>query len=164
MNWEAIASIGEAVGAIAILITLVYLAHQLKYARMAASDVSRGNRVSAILQLDQQRIENSILNDAWIKASGPDTSDHLDYLVRELDLTTEEAGIVAIYAGDWIWTHWAQFRSIKSQSDMDELENIVFVFYSVNPMKTFIGYQPIRAYLDSDCMDWIDGVLEKNKT
>ena len=45
MNWEAIGAIGEVLGALAVVITLIYLAVQVRQARMAQRlDSVRTNR------------------------------------------------------------------------------------------------------------------------
>ncbi len=47
MNWEAISAIGEIVGALAVVITLVYLAIQIR-------EQNRESRAAAIDSLSQQ--------------------------------------------------------------------------------------------------------------
>ena len=41
MNWEAIGAIGEVLGAFAVVMTLLYLAVQVKYAKNATTDATR---------------------------------------------------------------------------------------------------------------------------
>ncbi len=41
MNWEAIGALGETLGALLVLITLIYLATQVRYAKNAAADANR---------------------------------------------------------------------------------------------------------------------------
>jgi hypothetical protein len=38
MNWEAIGAIGETVGALAVILTLIYLAFQIRYSKNATLD------------------------------------------------------------------------------------------------------------------------------
>ena len=44
MNWEAIGAIGEIVGALAVVLTLGYLANQVRHAKEAAADTNRLER------------------------------------------------------------------------------------------------------------------------
>ena len=44
MNWGAIGAVGEILGAIAVVLTLVYLAVQVRYAKEAATDNNRNPR------------------------------------------------------------------------------------------------------------------------
>jgi hypothetical protein len=48
MNWEEIGAIGEVLGAFAVVMTLLYLAVQVKYAKNATTDATRHTRVSGI--------------------------------------------------------------------------------------------------------------------
>ena len=54
-DWGAI---GEFISAIAILVTLIYLAVQIKYAQMSATDESRANRVAGIHHINNRISEN----------------------------------------------------------------------------------------------------------
>ena len=162
MNWEAVASIGESISALAILITLIFLVRQIKYARLAASDISRGQRVAGIRELDLLAIENSELRKIWLKAGSPEMREVVAYLSRELDISEEEADLLRLYAGDWVWTHWAQYRSIRTESDTVELEHIISTFYSADPMKTFIKNPLARDFFDNEFLDWIEVLVKKN--
>ncbi len=44
MNWDTVAAISETVGVIAVVISLLYLAFQVRFARLAAADTSRTAR------------------------------------------------------------------------------------------------------------------------
>ena len=48
MNWEAIGALGETLGAILVLATLVYLANQVRYAKNAAADANRIARARGV--------------------------------------------------------------------------------------------------------------------
>ena len=49
MNWEAIGAIGEIVGAVAVVLTLAYLAIQVRHAKEAAADTNRLERSQGVL-------------------------------------------------------------------------------------------------------------------
>jgi hypothetical protein len=55
-DWGAI---GELVVAIATIATLAYLAIQIRYTRLQASDVSRQARASGVLGMMQTKIDNA---------------------------------------------------------------------------------------------------------
>ena len=59
MNWEAIGAIGEILGATVVFITLVYLAIQVKHAKVSAADANRLARTRGVtdMQLAQLIIE-----------------------------------------------------------------------------------------------------------
>lgn len=48
MNWDAISALGELTGAIAVVITLGYLALQTKAAREASGDANRLERSNGV--------------------------------------------------------------------------------------------------------------------
>ena len=64
-GWGAI---GEVVGAVAVVATLAYLATQIRYARLAASDTSRENRAQGVRDMMITTINNPAFRDAWRKA------------------------------------------------------------------------------------------------
>ena len=58
MNWEAIGAVGETVGALAVLVTLVYLAMQIRQntkAVQAAAVDSANSQVSKIREVISER-------------------------------------------------------------------------------------------------------------
>ena len=67
-DWGAI---GEIIGAVGIIATLVYLATQIRYARIASTDATRQNRVAAIREIESQIIMNPEVSAAWFKAADP---------------------------------------------------------------------------------------------
>ena len=48
MSWEAVSAIGEILGALAVLITLIYLAVQIRYVRSQVESDTLGHVVSAL--------------------------------------------------------------------------------------------------------------------
>ena len=51
MNWDELSAISSAVGVIVIVITLLYLALQIRFARLAAADTSRTAELLAFAKL-----------------------------------------------------------------------------------------------------------------
>ena len=64
VNWG---SIGELVGAIAVVVTLGYLAIQIRYARMMASDASRQSRADGVLEMQIASLSTVWSHDPLIK-------------------------------------------------------------------------------------------------
>lgn len=81
MNWEAIAAIGETVGALAVVITLCYLAIQVRYARQAAADSNRIARATGVRDMFMAQINNHELRSV-LRRTG-DTS-YLEGIASEL--------------------------------------------------------------------------------
>lgn len=66
MNWIAISAIAEAIGVIAVVISLLYLAFQIRFARIAAADNSRAARAVGIREIDLTMVNNPELRENWI--------------------------------------------------------------------------------------------------
>lgn len=71
----------------------------------------------------------------------------------------EQAGIVAWTQATYIWTHWAQWRAMKSKQDERELKNVIGPYYSMEPMASIIRQPTSRAVYDPDFIDWLESVL-----
>ena len=52
MNWDALGAIGEIVGAVAVIATLLYLAIQIREARLLTKSTSLQNAVSSFNELN----------------------------------------------------------------------------------------------------------------
>ena len=59
MNWDAVGAIAELIGTLVILVTLIYLAVQVKYARLTATDANRNGRVVGIRDLNGNLVTNA---------------------------------------------------------------------------------------------------------
>jgi hypothetical protein len=159
-DWGAI---GELISGVAILVTLLYLAVQVKSARISATDANRANRVAGIHHINNRIFENQELQQAWLKSAGPGyTQVHADLSV-ELGISIDEAMLVQISGSDWVWLHWAQFRSVKTKEDEVELRNIITTWYGENPMKALISHPTMRLFFDVDFIEFVDDILANGK-
>lgn len=159
-DWGAI---GELIGAVAILFTLIYLAVQVKYARTSVTDTNRANRVTGIHEVDTRIFDSAELRQAWLKASGPGKRELYEQLSSELGITIDEAILVSTQGGSWAWLHWAQFRSVKTAEDEAELRNIIAVWYGENPMKALMSNPSFRSFFDSRFLEFVDDILANRK-
>ena len=132
MNWDAISAIFEAVGVIAVVISLLYLAFQIRFARLAAADTSRTARAIGVRENVLAMVNNTGLRENWIKSSG--LNSEYELLGKEMNVSVDGAIQIDNMCQCWMWLHWGQYKSIKTPADKSELENIVSVFYSVPPM------------------------------
>jgi heme/copper-type cytochrome/quinol oxidase subunit 2 len=159
-DWGAI---GELISAVAIFITLIYLAVQVKYARISATDASRANRVTGIHQISAKFIVNPEMRQAWLKAAGPGQTQLYEEMSAELGITFDEAAVVSTTGADWAWLHWAQFRSVKTLEDEAELRNIIAVWYSENPMKALMSHHSFRSHFDGAFLEFVDEIVGNGK-
>ena len=122
MNWDAIGAVGELVGALAVVLTLGYLALQVRHARNAAGDVNRLSRATGVREWMTLMVGDSELLHAWSKSDG--SRQKLEDLARELDLTIDEVGKIVWACQYWWWLHWGQWASITTERDIEELRRL----------------------------------------
>ena len=160
MNWDAISAISETASGIAVVISLLYLAVQVRFARLAAADVSRTARSIGVRENVLAMANNSELCKNWMESSGLDSA--YKQLGNEMNVSAEGAIQVDNMCQGWMWLHWGQFKSIKNRSDLEELENIVSVFYSAPPMlncwrKSCYG----KRVFDKEFVQFVEGAISK---
>ena len=81
MNWEAIGAIGEIIGALAVFITLVYLALQIKQNTNAVHSAALDSTVNTISVARQSIYENDDVAQVYLKGlSSPDELSDLERL------------------------------------------------------------------------------------
>ena len=159
MNWDAVGAIAELLGAVAIVVTLIYLAVQIKYARLSSIDTNRENRVVGIRELNGLLIANSEARAAWNKSMGAAQKQLINDIAESLGLDFDEASIIVLQGWNWMFTHWAQYRSIKAPEDEYELKNIIAVWYGDMPMRTLISHPVFRDTFDSEFVAFVDEVI-----
>lgn len=117
MNWEAIGALGESLSAVLVLITLVYLATQVRYAKNAAADANRLVRAKGVCDY-QLACATSDLLVPNTKAN--DYGGWYEELSGVLGVTVEDAMKVDSLSLYWIWLHWGQFSSTNIKEDLNE--------------------------------------------
>ena len=68
MNWEAIGAVGEIVGALAVVVSLVYLASQLRHANELARENAYRELQSAVDQATTELVRDPDLHKVWREA------------------------------------------------------------------------------------------------
>lgn len=128
MNWEAISAVGEMASALVVMITLIYLATQVKYAKMAAADVNRLTRAQGVCDMQLFMASNPGLHQGYAKANNWDV--WYRQMAEAFDMTVEEAIHFDSLSLYWFWLHWGQFSSTNTKADLNELGEAVGKFYS----------------------------------
>jgi len=67
VNWEAISAIGQIVGAIAVVISLIYLAREIRSNARSARVASERSLVQMLIQFTQQLAEHPHLSELWYR-------------------------------------------------------------------------------------------------
>jgi len=163
MNWDAISAILETIGVIAIVISLLYLALQIRFARLAAADTSRTARSIGVREIDLTMVNNAGLRENWLKSSN--LTPIYQELGSQLNLSVEEALQVDTVCQCWMRLHWGQFKSITTPEDLKDLESLISVFYLLPPMKNCWVESPYgKATYDADFVKFVDDAVSKSQT
>jgi hypothetical protein len=161
MDWEAIGALGESLSAILVLITLVYLATQVRYAKNAAADANRLARAKGVCDYQLACATNDLINQSNVAAS-----DHwawYEELSEALGIRAEEAmrpDAISLY---WIWLHWGQYSSTNNKTDLDELGHTIGKFYSKSPAIKYSWEKgPFsKPLLSNNFIEFVDRHMQK---
>lgn len=159
MNWEAIGAVGEIVGALAVVLTLVYLALQVRTAKRATIDqntLSRADGVRemilAICQDDSLRM--GVVDDAQLRHVYED-------FAQSKGITVEAASKVDWQNCYWFWLHWGQWASTHDEIGINELEHLIASFYSSPGMRMSWEKSPwSKPLLDPVFVKFVDSILK----
>ena len=163
MNWDTVSAISETVGVIAIVISLLYIAFQVRFARLTAADTSRTARSIGVRENVLAMVNNSELRENWMKSSG--LKSVYEMIGTEMNVSADGAIQIDNMCQCWMWLHWGQYKSIKTPADLKELENIVSVFYSVPPMLNCWRKSPYGSKIfDEDFVRFVEGAISKSNT
>lgn len=89
MNWEALSAIGQLLSALGVVVTLAYLARQIRVSNDAAADANRLQRAAGVREMQLALSTNEALRATWQKALGDRPA--TDAIARRLGLTRDEA-------------------------------------------------------------------------
>ncbi|MBM89205.1 MAG: hypothetical protein CMQ41_12590 [Gammaproteobacteria bacterium] len=158
MNWEAIGAVGEIVGALAVVITLVYLASQVRHAKETAADTNRLERSKGVRDM----LISSPLNSEFQKTltKGLNTTDYYSKLGSQLNLSAERAATFDWAMAYWFWLHWGQYASTTKESDIEELRHLISQFYGHPNLKYCWANGPWgRPMLEENFVKFVDEIL-----
>ena len=127
MNWEAIGALGEIVGALAVVLTLAYLAIQVRHAKEASADTNRLERSKGVRDMMLASAADSGLRENLTK--GLQLSDYYNEIASNLNMSSDEAASFDWAMLYWFWLHWGQYASTTKESDVEELRNVISGFY-----------------------------------
>jgi hypothetical protein len=125
MNWEALGAIGETFGALAVFITLGYLAVQVRHARSDSKRALSQNRGEGIRDLFAQAADERI-NRLSVKANtalGVPPGGFVAALMDQAGLTREEATVLFQHHAAW-WNYTIQI--VPNIDEMSAIERHQF--------------------------------------
>ena len=160
MNWEAIGAVGEILGATAVVVTLAYLAGQVRIARSAAADTNRLTRASGVRQHHLAVVTNDALLETVSASYGEELVRYYERLGEAFSLSSKEAARLEFSNQYWFWLHWGQFASANDPKDLDELAHLIKGFYVLPAVRYCWDHSPIgKPLLDPDFVAFVDRAL-----
>ena len=160
MNWEIVSIITEAVGVFAVVVSMLYLALQIRFARLAAADTSRTARAIGVRENVHAMANNSELRENWMKSSNVQSV--YETLGTEMNVSANGAIQIDNMCQCWMWLHWGQFKAIKTDADSKDLANIVSKFYATSPMLNCWKESPYGGKVfDAEFVQFVDSAIAK---
>lgn len=160
MNWDAIGAIGEVLGAAVVVLTLGYLAVQVRHAKTATADQSRIYRATAVRDMILETCRDETLRMLQTRSWGME--EYYETMAGEMGLTIEEATKLDWGNAYYYWMWWGQYASTTESKDNEELENIIAKMGSAPGMLAHWKKSPLtRPLLDPEYVKFVDTLLAK---
>ena len=158
MNWDAIGAIGEIMGGLVVIATLVYLARQTRSAQQATADANRLNRANGVTAMALAGVQDSDMVDAIAEAHGLDP--YYEAFAQEFGISLSSAKRADWYHIYYFWLHWGQFASSTTDSDQSELQNIISSWYAIPVVRYSWDHSRFaKPILDPPFIAFVDDVL-----
>ena len=162
MNWDAIAAIGQMLGSVAVLVTLGYLAVQVRHARSEVRRSISQGRADAARELTMYRASNERLSRVMAKANDAlrmEPNVFVQSLIEQTALTRDEAFSVF---SDQLATWQYRIQVIAyiddlSQGDRYEFDGWTRSLYASGTGK--LWYETQKPRLNPDPVRYIDRLL-----
>ncbi len=165
MNWDAIGAIGDFVGGAAVIVTLGYLAVQVRHARSEARRALSQGRQQSVRDLFLLNVDERI-NRAATKASVAlrfEPSPFTKLMMEQAGLTRDEANLL-------FWSHlsWWSYR-ISIIPHVDELPTIDRAEFEAAVKRAYgapgiprVFYEAqIKPFAPPDAVRYVDSLLAK---
>lgn len=150
-------------GALAVVITLAYLATQIRYAKVAASDSNRLTGANGVREMYLSQAKDPTLA-LSLAAFDPAANAHYRAYAEAFGVSVEQAICVDSQNHYYFWLHWGRFASSKDEADLEELRNAVSGFYRVPYVNYSWHNGPYaKLLLDARFVEFVEGVLAESK-
>lgn len=156
INWTAISAIGQLLSGVAVALTLLYLTMQIRRAEIAASDANRLARANGVVNFWLSAAHDPAFREAGLRIN-PDRQPWVDEICRRLEMSEDDATLLEASTLYWFWLHWGQWNTSNEQKDLDELTNMVKMFYTIPRVRMI--WEGHRGWLDPNFESFVDGVL-----
>ena len=153
MNWEAIGAIGEIVGAAAVLITLVYLASQVRQNTAQTREAMLQDSVDTVSVYEQAILNNRQVAELIIQGrndlSNLDEADHLRF----------RNYCMMLYRGLWLQDRRNQLGALEDYEEGAAIEWMA-IYLNLNPGSKEM-WDEIKSYFPADFQDRITRKMDK---
>lgn len=159
-NWEAVSAVGQLVGAFAVVSTLIYLAVEVRQAKLSAADNNRLSRVQGVREYFLTAASNPDVRIANTKAWG--LQGLYEEMGEEYGLTADEAGVLDHCHSYWFYLHWGQFTSTTEERDLQELRHMIKNFYTIPWVRASWERSPaVKPLLDAPFVEFVEEILQE---
>jgi hypothetical protein len=159
MNWEAIGAISETLGVVAIVITLIYVAVQVRHAKESTADQNRLERSRAVREMAVLVCENPELRYDQIRNWGLEK--YYEDLGAEEGMTPERASGVDWANSYYFWMYWGQYSSTTQNEDLEELKHVIGALLDLPGMRKTWETSPMtKPELEPRFVEFVDKILK----
>ena len=165
MNWDAIGAIGEMIGALAVIVTLAYLAVQVSHAQRELKRSVVVGRYEGVRELLVGRANNALWCSAYEKASaalGGRQIPFISTVVERCGLTRDEAFVLFFDQAAFFQLRVQSIAYADQLSASQKLEldgNLRREYGGATPVSQ-LWYQTTKSALNiPDAVRYIDNVL-----
>ncbi|MEH6638492.1 MAG: hypothetical protein V7717_04370 [Porticoccaceae bacterium] len=158
MNWDAAGAIGEILGAVAVVLTLGYVAIQVRHAKNTTADLNRLERARGVREMALSMIANPQVAHDQIKNWGLDK--YYEDLGEAEGVSAERALAIDWANTYYFWMYWGQYSSTTHEEDLRELEHVIDGLLDTRGMqKTWETSPMTRPLLEPKFVEFVDSIL-----
>jgi hypothetical protein len=165
MNWNAIGAVSEGLGALAVFVTLVYLALQVRDARTEVARTARQNRSHAAREITLTLALDERIGHVLAKANANlgGHSQVVEALMEQTGLAREEVHAMAsFYLARWhLQTQVIEDLHALPEGLRIETENFIRVAYA-DPASR-LWYETFKPILNPDAVRHVDALLAQTE-
>jgi len=162
MNWDAISAVGESVGALAVIVTLAYLALQVRVSRSVAADANRLVRTTGVREFCLFAAGNNEVLTTLNKAFPMQA--YLRSFGEKFGFSELEAARVDWMYQSFFWLHYGQFASTNDKMSAAEFDYLARTFYSVPSINYAWENGPFgKSFMDPKFAAYIDALIAQHR-
>jgi hypothetical protein len=165
MNWEAIGAVGDALGAVAVFVTLGYLAVQVRYARQELVHATRQARSDAMRQVWLTQAAQPELADAFAKLFAAQGISLAPFATAAAAAGLSAAQARQLFASFWAsWSHYEQMiESLEQLSGGARRQFDGTLRANLGPGgPASAWYATVRSRLNPDAVRYVDALLARS--